>query len=116
MRGILRLTFAPRFSRLRYLLFDMVPRHPRNENTGFTLLVLVIGGGAALIFGGPAERVVGCLFLWAVGFIALPPLIGEFLCRKFGMVIGTVLALSPAWLPLIVVTTSKLWLPLFARP
>jgi hypothetical protein len=77
------------------------------------MLLLAVGTVAGMIFGGTNGLWIGLLVLWYLSTMFVPVLCGDALTRWFGDPWGTILALAPLWLPVVLAVTAKLWLPLF---
>jgi hypothetical protein len=76
-------------------------------------IFLTIAAVAFMIFGGSDGLWSGAFMLWCIFAYYTPPLLGDILCRRFGKILGIIIALSPIWLPFALLLSRKLWMPIF---
>jgi hypothetical protein len=90
-----------------------MPRYaPFSRSNPLIGLVLATAGLLTMIFGGSKGLIAGSLLLWYIASVFLPALCGPFLCRQFGSALGMTIAFAPLWLPVLLVLSAKVWMPI----
>jgi hypothetical protein len=89
----------------------MAPYFSRSDPR--SMIILIIIAVALMIFGDKIGLVGGSLLFWYIATLLIPALWKETLCRHFGSTWGTIIALLPLWLPILLILSAKLWMPLF---
>jgi hypothetical protein len=86
------------------------PYPSRSDPRAMPLLAILAVG--VMIFGGPKGLGAGCLLLWYLSTM-LTPAFWEPSCQRFGSILGAIIALTPIWLPFVVLLSARWWRPLF---
>lgn len=76
------------------------------------MIILFIIAVLIIIFGDRIEKMLGSMLLWYLIAFLVPALWAEKLCKRFGSTWGMIIALTPIWLPILLLLTSGFWMPI----
>jgi len=102
-------------SRGFWLSFFDLWRTPQSRISGTdprTMSIVVVVAVASMIFGGAEGLRAGLLLLWFPTIIIFPLLCGNVLCRRFGPKLGMIIASATLWMPIALLWSAKLWMPM----